>query len=246
MVRREVVVVEDTAAMAEEAAARIAASACEAVDLRGRFSLVLSGGSTPGLLYRLLASDPYAARIPWSGVHLFWGDERNVPPDDAGSNYRLAQETLISQVPIPTENVHRLPGELEPQAAALAYESALTDFFCGPRPRFDFVLLGLGGDGHTASLFPGSPALEEMDRLTMPVEASYQDRPAHRVTLTLPAINSARDILFLVAGEGKAGIVAAVLLGKSAALPAQRVRPMTGQVTWLLEVGAAAGLDSGS
>jgi 6-phosphogluconolactonase len=244
MAREELVIVSDAASVAREAAERLTLLACEAVEVRGRFSLVLSGGSTPGALYRMLAAESYGSQVPWAGVHLFWGDERNVPPDDAGSNYHLAYETLISQVPIPAENVHRLPGELEPEAAARAYESALTGYFCGPHSRFDLVLLGLGGDGHTASLFPGSLTLEEEHRLVLPVQANYQNRPANRVTLTLPAINAARDILFLVTGESKADIVAAVLSGPQAGLPAQRVRPTAGKVTWLLDTGAAANLGS--
>jgi 6-phosphogluconolactonase len=242
MAHGEIVIVSDAASVARGAAERLSLLACEAVENRERFSLVLSGGSTPGALYRLLAAEPYASQILWTGVHLFWGDERSVPPGDPGSNYHLAYETLISQVPIPAENVHPMPGELEPEAAARAYESALTDYFCGPHSRFDLVLLGLGGDGHTASLFPGSRALEESQRLALPVQASYQDRPAHRVTLTLPAINAARDILFLVTGETKSAIVAAVLDGPKVGLPAQRVRPTAGQVTWLLDAVAAAGL----
>jgi 6-phosphogluconolactonase len=246
----EILVVPDPGALAREAARRFADLAREAVDARGRFSAVLSGGSTPGALYRLLAEAPYRTQIPWQAVHLFWGDERCVPPDDEGSddwppssNYRLAYETLIAHVAIPEENIHRLPGELAPATAARTYDLALRDFFCGPQPRFDLVLLGLGKDGHTASLFPGSSALEERERLAVAVEAHYEDRPAQRVSLTLPAINSARHILFLVQGKAKAGIVQAVLSeANGAILPAQRVQPRAGQLTWLLDAGAASRL----
>ncbi len=242
-IEAEVVVVPDAAALARKAAERFVELAVEAVDSLGRFSVVLSGGSTPGALYRRLSEEPYRELIPWNAVHLFWGDERCVPPDDPGSNYRLAYETLIAHVPIPPENVHRVRGELEPESAARAYTRELQDFFCGPRTRFDLVLLGLGSDGHTASLFPDSRALEETERLTTVVVAHYQDRPACRVTLTLPAINTARQIWFLVTGSAKADIVQSVLEGSAGRLPAQRIRATAGQLTWLLDAAAATNLD---
>jgi 6-phosphogluconolactonase len=235
----EIVIVPDPQTLAYEAAQRFAELVREAVSFRGRFSVALSGGSTPGRLYGLLAEDPYRKQVPWGQVHLFWGDERCVPPDDPGSNYRLAQEMVISRVPIPPENVHRVRGELGPEIAAQTYEQVLHDFFCGPRPRFDLVLLGLGKDGHTASLFPGSALLAEMERLVAPAEAIYQDRPAQRVTLTLPAINTARQVLFLVAGIDKAQVVQAVVEGPDGQLPAQRIQPTAGQLTWLLDAPAA-------
>lgn len=239
----EIVVVGNSEELAREAAQRFTDLALEAVEFRGRFSVALSGGSTPAALYRLLAENPYRHQIPWAGVHLFWGDERCVPPDDPGSNYRMANETLIAGVPIPPENVHQIRGELEPQMAARAYERELHDFFCGPRARFDLVLLGLGNDGHTASLFPDSPVLNETEHLTAAVQAHYQDRPTDRVTLTLPAINTARAVMFLVAGADKAGIARAVLEGPAQQSPAQRVRPSAGQLTWLLDIAAAADLE---
>lgn len=238
----EIIIVTDAEALAHRAAEQFASLAREAVDSRGRFSVTLSGGSTPGQLYARLAEDPFRGQIPWEHIHLFWGDERCVPPGDAGSNYRMAEEILISQVPIPPENVHRLRGELAPQVAALTYERELQDFFCGPRPRFDLVLLGLGEDGHTASLFPSSPLLAEKERLVAPATAFYQDRPSERVTLTLPAINSGRQILFLVAGSAKAAMVKAVLEGPEDQYPAQWVQPTAGQLSWLVDAAAASGL----
>jgi 6-phosphogluconolactonase len=235
-----VVILPDPGALAHEAARRFAALAREAAESRGRFSAALSGGSTPGGLYRLLAEEPYRSQVPWEAVHLFWGDERCVPPDDPGSNYRLAEEILISRVPIPPENVHRVRGELEPASAARDYEQEIHDFFCGPHARFDLILLGLGEDGHTASLFPGSPNLAERERLVAAATAVYQDRPAQRVTLTLPALNSARLVLFLVAGSAKAGIVQAVLEGADERLPARQVQPAAGGLTWLLDAEAAS------
>ena len=239
----ELVILPDPEAVAHEAARRFGDLSREAARSRGRFSVVLSGGSTPGHLYRLLVEEPYRGQIPWDEVHLFWGDERCVPPGDPGSNYFLASEALISRVPIPPGNVHRVQGELEPERAARAYEQVLQDFFCAPHggvhTRFDLVLLGLGEDGHTASLFPASPVLAETDRLVAAATAVYQDRPAERVTLTLPALNSARQVLFLVTGSAKAGIVKDIVEGTGEQLPAQRIQPVAGRLTWLLDAEAA-------
>jgi 6-phosphogluconolactonase len=238
----EIVVLPDSDTLAHEAAQRFAELAVEAVDSRGRFSVALSGGSTPRALYRLLAEEPYRGQIPWKGVHLFWGDERCVLPDDPGSSFRAADEAFISRVPLPSDNVHRVRAELAPEVAARAYANALDDFFCGPHARFDLVLLGLGEDGHTASLFPGSDALQETGRLVTAVEAHYQNRPAVRVTLTFPAINTARHVLFLVTGSDKARIVRAVLEGDQRSYPARQVRPTAGELTWLLDAAAASRL----
>jgi 6-phosphogluconolactonase len=235
----EVVVVPGAEALAREAAEHFVALAREAVAARGRFSVALAGGSTPAGAYRLLAEAPYRTRVPWDSVHLFWGDERLVPPDDPASNYGLAQQAFIGLVPIPAENVHRVRGELTPEAAARAYELELVDYFCGPLPRLDLVILGLGSDGHTASLFPGDPLLEETRETVAVARANYQGRPAWRVTLTLPAINAARHVLFLASGAEKAGIVATVLDNAGGSLPAQRVCPVAGQITWLLDRAAA-------
>ncbi len=235
----EFVILPDPEALALEAARRFVDLSREASGSRGRFSVALSGGSTPGHLYRLLAGEPYRSQIPWGEVHLFWGDERCVPPGDPGSNYFLASETLISRVPIPPGNVHRVQGELEPEMAARAYEQELQDFYCGQHARFDLVLLGLGVDGHTASLFPASPELAETERLVAAASAVYQDRPAQRVTLTLPAINSARQILFLVTGSAKSAVVQSMVEGAGEGFPAQRVRPVAGGLTWLLDAEAA-------
>ncbi len=236
----EIIVVADAGTLAHEAARRFTDIAREAVESRGRFSVALSGGSTPGALFTLLAEAPYRERIPWAEVHLFWGDERCVPAGDPGSNYHMADEALIARVPIPPENVHRIHGELAPEAAARAYDKTLRDFFCGPYARFDLVLLGLGADGHTASLFPGSPALDERERLALAVTAAYEDRPAERVTLTPAAINTARHVLFLVTGSAKAEIVQAVLEGSGEQFPAQGIQLGAGALTWLLDEGAAS------
>jgi 6-phosphogluconolactonase len=244
-VDRQVVVLPDLATLSQEAARRISVQVREAVQSRGRFTVALSGGSTPEGTYRLLGQEPYRSQLPWDGVHLFWGDERCVAPDEASSNYRLARQALIEQVPIDPENVHRIRGELSPQAAALAYRREMEEFFCGPLPRFDLVLLGLGTDGHTASLFPGSDALQATSDVAVAVEAQYAGRPTQRVTLTLPAINAARQALFLVSGEDKAEIVARVLGRRQGSLPAERVCPTAGELVWLLDEAAASRLAEG-
>lgn len=246
MIDAEVVIVPDPQALASEAAQRIAGLAREAAGSRGRFSIALSGGSTPGALYRLLAEEPYRSQIPWTQAQFFWADERCVPPDDPDSNYRLAYEALITHTPIHAEQVHRVRGELTAEAAAQAYDRDLRRFFGGPQSRFDVVLLGLGSDGHTASLFPGSEALEETERLAVATSAFYDNRPAQRVTLTLPALNGARQILFLVSGSEKAEIVRAVLADVEERLPARRVRPAAGRVAWLVDAAAAAHLPASS
>lgn len=236
----EIIILPDPAAVAHEAAQSFRDSAMEAIGSRGRFSVVLPGGSTPGALFAALATDPIRGQIPWTGVHLFWGDERCVPPTDPASNYRLASQILISFLPIPSDNVHRIQGEMSPADAARAYERELVGYFCGPHPRFDLVVLGLGADGHTASLFPGSPALCERDRLAMAVTASYQDRPTERVTLTPKALNTARQVVFLVTGSAKTSIVRDVLQGPVNRLPAQYIQPSAGRLAWLLDTEAAA------
>ena len=228
--------------LARAAAALFAERAAGAVSARGRFTAALSGGRTPEALYTLLAKAPFASQIPWARVHLFWGDERCVPPDHGESNYRLARERLLDHVPVPPENVYRIRGEMDPVDAAALYEGLLHDFFGQhgePCPAFDVVLLGLGEDGHTASLFPGSPALRESLRR---VSAQYVDaQKGWRITLTPPAINAARLAVFVVSGKGKAAAVREVLEGpfQPGTLPAQAVRPSSGELRWMLDRDAA-------
>jgi 6-phosphogluconolactonase len=237
--------VADPEAMTSAAAAELARRGTAAVAERGSFTLVLAGGSTPRMLYRHLAgmTEPSRARVPWDRTHLFFGDERHVPPDDPDSNYRMAEEALIAHVS--AASVHRMRGE-EPAAAvaAAAYEAELRAFFHlrgadEPPPRFDLVLLGLGSDGHTASLFPGSAALDERRRW---VVAPFVERlGAHRITLTLPALNRARAVLFLVSGAQKAEALARVLAPAAGELPpAARVQPEGGELLWIVDRDAAA------
>ncbi len=219
------------AVLSEAAAALFARCAHEAVAARGRFSVALAGGSTPRPVYARLTRPPYPADVPWDRVHVFFGDERCVPPDHPQSNYRMAAEAMLRALPLPPENVHRIRGEVPPQHAAEEYEADLRAFF-GGAPRFDLALLGLGTDGHTASLFPGSAALNERERWAAANYAPAQR--AWRVTLTYPALNAARTAAFLVSGERKRAILEAVLHGKTGRYPAQGIRPEAGDLLWLV------------
>jgi len=223
--------------LADAAADRFVALARSAIAERGRFTVALSGGSTPEPVYRRLAQDPWTGSIDWSLVEVFWGDERCVDPDHPDSNFRMARQSLLDGVDVPTSSIHRMRGELPPSEAARAYEREIVRVL-GSGGRFDMVLLGLGHDGHTASLFPGTPAVAERERAVVPVWVERLD--AWRVTITLPVINSARDVVFLVSGSRKADVVGRVLAGEE--LPAARVDPRRGTLTWLLDSEAAAGL----
>jgi len=232
--------------LARAAAEYFVALAAEAIAARGQFTVALSGGSTPRATYTLLASDEFAGRADWSHVHVFWGDERCVPPDHPNSNYRLAREALLDKVPIPAENIHRIRGEINPEETADDYEHTLRAFFArhpeGPKPRFDLILLGMGQDGHTASLFPCTTALREQTRW---VVAHYVDKlRAWRVTLTPVVINAAAQVTFIVAGVGKAERLREVLTGpyRPDTLPAQIVRPTNGRLLWLTDEEAVAHL----
>ena len=210
--------------------------AVQSIRERGRFLVALSGGSTPMALYRLLAREP----IDWTRIHVFWGDERLVLPEDAENSYGQAREALLKHIPIPTENIHRVASELDPVAAARDYASILREFAAPPLdwPRFDLVLLGLGEDGHTASLFPGSPV--DATEPVIAVTAQYQGRPARRVTLTPLVFNAARQVIFLVTGANKAVTLKGVFsdYNSSEQIPAKRIQPADGQVTWLVDKAA--------
>ena len=210
---------------------------------RRRFLVALNGGSTPNRLFQLLAT-AFRDQVDWSKVHVFWGDERCVPPDDPGSSYGQAQRILLSQVSLPESNIHRMRGELEPAEASREYSSTLHQY-ASPGldwPRFDLVYLGMGEDGHTASLFPGSPVF--VQEPTLPVTAQYQDRPANRVTLTPVVFNESHLVAFLVTGEQKAQTLAEVLSGRynPEFYPAQRIEPKAGRLLWLVDEDAASRL----
>ena len=245
MSETRICVFEDLAELTRAAAGEIARFAESAVAERGRFTWALSGGSTPRPVYESLAGDPYRERLPWSAIHLFWGDERHVPPDHPESNYRMAREAMIDRVPVPAGNVHRVTAEdADARRAAAAYESELRSFFGlapGEWPAFDLMLLGIGPDGHTASLFPGSPALRERDHLV--VAPWVEAQRTFRITLTPPVLNHARLSLFLVSGEDKADALRAVIEGEREPdrYPAQVVE---GNVLWMVDRAAASRLEN--
>lgn len=227
------------------AAEEVVRAAEEAVAARGRFTIALSGGSTPKSLFNLLATNARTT-LPWDRMFFFWGDERHVPPTDAESNYRMADEAMLSKIPVAAGNVFRIATE-NPDAAAAAdaYEQTLRKFFqLGPGefPRFDLILLGMGPDGHTASLFPGTAALQEKSRL---VVANWVEKlKASRITLTLPVLNAARCVAFLVSGTDKADALKAVLEGDAPGeqYPSKLVKPTDGKLIWLVDRAAASGL----
>jgi 6-phosphogluconolactonase len=224
----------DSDSLAQAAATHFAEQAAEAIATRGRFIVALAGGTTPRLTYTLLASWSFATRVDWLRVHLFWGDERCVPPEHRDSNYRMVREALLGKAPIPSANVHRIQSELDPAWAAMAYESEL-ETLLGSEGRFDLILLGMGPDGHTASLFPGTAALEEQTRWV--VENYVEKLNTCRITLTLPIINKARQVTFLVSGTSKAAPLARIQAGEP--LPAGLIQPTEGQLTWLVDQQAS-------
>lgn len=235
-----IIIAEDHRAFIQQAADMILQIGQEALAKHGRFSMALSGGSTPQPIYQKLAEPDFANSLDWSNVHIFWSDERAVPPDHPDSNYRMAQEDLLDRVPIPKANIHRMRGEIEPLRAAVDYEEELREFFPLPKNTFDLVLLGMGGDGHTASLFPGSAALEEKEKW---VTANLIEKlNSWRITLTYPAINSVTNVLFLVSGGNKAAALKSVLEGNHHGnqFPAGLVKPTAGNLIWLLDQEAAS------
>ena len=238
-------VFDDAEEVARAAAARVVELAAAAVDERGAFSLALSGGSTPRRVYELLASEEFSGRVDWANVHVFFGDERAVPADHADSNFRMANESLLARVPLPERNVHRIEGLGDAAANASDYESELRGLFGDDAewPRLDLVLLGMGDDGHTASLFPGTAALDERRAW---VAANWVEKlGAWRVTLTAPAINAARHVLFLAGGAGKAERLREVLQGERdpSRLPSQLIRPHDGTLEWFVDRAAASRLE---
>lgn len=218
------------------------AQAQRALPVRGRFCVALSGGKTPKRAYELLAEEPYRSSIDWGRVHLFWSDERCVPPDDARSNYGMMRAALLNHVPIPADNVHRIRGELLPADAAREYERTLERFFGSGPAQLDLVFLGLGTNGHTASLFPATPVLHERRRRVAEVHVAELD--VWRVTLTAEMLNAAAVVAFLVSGAEKANVLREVIFGSRdpERLPAQLIQPAAGEARWLVDRAAAARL----
>jgi 6-phosphogluconolactonase len=246
----EIQIVADADALYQAAAAEFVRQVRAAAETKGACTVALSGGSTPKGLYGLLADDPtWRGQVPWDNMHVFWGDERHVPPDHPDSNYRMAHEALLSKVPIPPAHVHRIKSE-HPDArqAADDYEQELRAFFhisTGQLPRFDLIFLGLGPEGHTASLFPGTKALHETRRLV--VSTWVGKFFTERITLTPPVLSHAAGVIFLVSGDDKALALKAVLEGnyEPEQLPAQLIRPAQGRVLWLVDRAAASLLQAG-
>lgn len=241
-------VLENHASLADEVADFVVWAAEQTLRHHAQFRIVLAGGSTPRSLYRTLSAPAWASRLPWSRVRFFFGDERCVPPTHADSNYAMAKETLFDPLRIPDQQIARMRGEADPGEAAEAYERAVRQEFVGePRgvPAFDLVLLGLGDDGHTASLFPGSPALDERARLVVAASAPVGVR--QRITMTYSVFNQAKAVVFLVSGAPKAAMVRRILEegGGDPPLPAARIRPTDGRLMWYLDEAAAAELASG-
>jgi 6-phosphogluconolactonase len=244
-------IAESIDALNQALAERFARLTMEAIRARGRCFVALSGGATPRGVYQLLATEPYRSRVLWDQIDVFWGDERHVPPDHADSNYGMTAETLLSKVPVSPKKIHRVHAEIpDANLAAHEYDAEIRAAFGGSEnmPRFDLNLLGLGADGHTASLFPGTLALDERRQLCV---ANWVEKlGAYRITMTLPLINASRVIVFMVSGAEKARIVREVLQGAEAApaarhappLPASLVRPVDGELWWMLDRAAAGAL----
>jgi 6-phosphogluconolactonase len=238
---REIKVVPDAKAVAAEAAERVTAAAERAISQRGNFSIALSGGSTPKALYAFLTSEPYRSRIDWSRVHILFGDERGVAPDHKDSNFKMADEALLSKVPIPKGQIYRMKGELGEKAEQAAKEYGLmlkSEFPDG----LDVVLLGMGGDGHTASIFPGTQAVAEKEHRVIGYFAENSSTgKSWRITMTAPYINRAREILVLLAGADKAKRLAEVLEGPRdpERLPIQLIKPTRGKLVWIIDAAAA-------
>ena len=237
----EIRIFKDLEKLSKDAATLFIEKAADSIAERGRFLVALNGGGPPARLFSMLASD-YKDKVDWQNVHVFWGDERCVPPEDPGSSYGQARELFLGKVPIPDSNIHRVKGELSPAEASKEYSLTLMDFASPPLnfPRFDLVYLGMGEDGHTASLFPGSPV--ELTESTVPVTAQYQDRPADRVSLTPVVFNQARTVAFMATGEKKAVTLAEVLSDRynPELYPAQRISPKAGDLIWFIDEAAAS------
>ena len=233
----------DYESLSQAAALYFAQAAEEAIRLRGRFLVALCGGETPLCLYEILATSPYREYLPWEHIHFFWGDERCVPSDDLESNYGMAWQAWLKHISVPSSNIHRIQGELNPDQAAMKYQKELGEF--APEghqwPNLDWVLLGLGTDGHTASLFPGSSLEQGNKFVAIAVKNISLGKLADRVSLTPLLFNRSRQVVFLVSGSGKKAALAASIKGKSDLLrwPAQRIQPQDGLLVWMVDEAAA-------
>jgi 6-phosphogluconolactonase len=237
----QIIINDDTIDLARTAAELFSVTADECVARKGQFFVAISGGTTPRLFHRMLVQEPYFSEIPWDRMHIFWVDERCVPENDAASNYGASKKDFLNRAPISKTQVYPMPGRLSPEDGARKYQKTLMDFFhlkYGQFPTFDLILLGTGKDGHTASLFPGQKTLDNKERLVISVKGGDPD--VSRLTMTFPVLNHAKRIIFMVSGKNKAGIVKTILEFPKAKLPAQRIRPLNGTLTWLLDSETAS------
>ena len=236
-----VIIKDDPMKLSEAGATLFAKRAREAVHHKGFFTVALSGGSTPRRMHRRLAEKPFLSEIPWNKTHIFWVDERSVPENDPSSNYGAARKDFIDRLPISKTHVHPMPVHMPLETGAFCYQKEILDFFgTGPDeiPIFDLILLGIGADGHTASLFPGQTALYERKHLILAVKGGTPH--VNRLTMTYPILNQAGEVVFLASGTGKAGIIQGLLEKKQRDLPALGIQPRSGKLTWLLDRDAAA------
>ena len=237
----DIFIFDDPEEMAKKAVDIFIQSARKSSDSKETFNVAVSGGSTPRLMHRLLAVEPYISYMPWEILHLFWVDERCVPFHDKASNFGAAKMDMADRVPLKEQHLHPMPAEMNPPAGASKYEDELIEHFRlkpGEFPEFDLIVLGVGEDGHTASLFPGQPALEENRKMVLAVNGGTPN--VNRLTITFPVINRASQVMVLISGAGKAGIVRKILQEREANLPIQRVQPKTGDLIWLLDQEAAS------
>ncbi len=238
----ELIIAKDPEELSRELAGWMTEFIRKTIELKGACHLVLSGGKTPEKLYRLLAEDPFREKISWEKLHIYWGDERYVPFSDERNNAKLAFETLLSQVPVNKEQVHRIDTDLPPDKAAAGYEKLLRKQFPDPRHTFDLVLLGMGANAHTLSLFPGQESRREEKHWV--ISTMVEEVKMQRITLTAPVVNAARAVVFMVCGADKAPALKAVLEGdyRPETWPAQLIRPGTGDLYWWVDEAAAADL----
>ena len=238
---KTIIIEPNAAGLASRGAEIFSKAAKKSVETRGRFSVAISGGSTPRDMHRMLGEEPFRSNIPWDKTDIFWVDERCVPENDPANNFGTAKKDFIERVPIPEAQVHPMPGAGSPEKGALNYQQELVKYFktgAGESPVFDLIFLGLGTDGHTASLFPGQRSLNERERLVVSVKGGNPD--LSRLTMTYPVLNSGRQIVFMVSGKEKAGVVKTVLDDKQSRFPVQGIQPAKGKLIFLIDREAAS------
>ena len=238
---QKIIIKENAAMLSQKATTIFNQTAKESIDRHGRFVVAISGGSTPRRMYRMLAEEPYSSAIQWDKTYIFWVDERCVPENGSDSNYGAAKKDFLNRVSVPEAQVYPMPGELPPKQGAQKYQKALIDFFHledGRFPTFDLIFLGMGTDGHTASLFPGHRTVDEKKRMVVAVKGGNPD--VNRLTMTLPVLNRARQIVFLISGKEKAVTLKTVFEDDQTRLPVQKIHALDGELTWLLDREAAS------